>query len=280
MPTPKAPILLTLAIVVGVALLVRPTPHADSSPRDTAKAQPDTASATQARAVAPDSAAASTQPADRSAEPPIGEFVYLFDVSASVHGGRAEDVFQQATAILVPTYDALRRLEGVMPQRHRVGTIGATSLRQHPLCDIYVAQPTLFTDTDTLAPRRAMQACERSLRAAPVEQNTDIRGALQFAALSITGDRPALRGIVLVTDLDEDIQPGHTPAVPDLNGVCVAVYTLVTDATAQNPGALKARERQWQQWMSGWRARGVRVRSALGFDAEDLRSYFRTCERR
>jgi hypothetical protein len=281
MATSRTPLLLTCAIVVGVLLLLKLT-QGPPSPRNSSPptGAPDGATASVQGQGAPDAGSVAEQPGLRDRDPAVGEFVYLFDVSASTHGGSAEDVFQQAVAILVPAYDALRGLDEVMPERHRVGTIGAASLRQHSLCDVYVARPTLFTDGDTLAPRRAMETCERSLRAAPVEQNTDIRGALQYAALSIQGDRPALRGIILVTDLDEDIAAGHTPAVPNLRGVCVATYTLVTDAAARNPALLRERERQWEQSMRGWGARGTRMRSILGFDAEDLKGFFRSCERR
>jgi hypothetical protein len=123
-----------------------------------------------------------------------------------------------------------------------------------------------------------MRACERELIALPAEQYTDISGALVNAGISIRGARPALRGIVLITDLDEDSRPGTVPGQPDLRGMCVAIYTLVTDDAARNPRLMADRAGSWRAKLRDWGARAVYTASVRGFDSADLAHFFRSCE--
>ena len=311
MPAGRTPVLLTIATVVGILLLVRPgqrsSPPQSATAAEAGTAGGATTSSPATPIAAPDDAsspgaatpglAAASLPADRPSpteqvaepvlrpsgnpsEPTIGEFMYLFDVSGSTRAAGGASAFTQGVDILIPAVQTLRGLEEVLPSRHRVATIGTTSLRQRPLCDITVERPTLFTANDTAAVTRAVRACDRALRAIPVEAFTDIRGALHYAALSISGERPALRGIVLVTDLEEDVAPGQTPATPALAGVCVAVYTVVTPAVGRDPDGATIREREWERRIRDWGAKRVRTRSALGFDPTELVMFFRGCEGR
>jgi hypothetical protein len=286
----RTPVLLTIAIVAGVVLLVRPGQQTASRSAGVATAAapatpaPDVAPAAQPASPAETAVRPSPigepvlRPSGRSPGATIGEFMYLFDVSGSTRAPGRASAFAQGADILAPALNALRALDEVLPSRHRVATIGTTSLRQQPLCDITVERPTLFRATDTAAVTRAVTACDRALRAVAVEPFTDIRGALHYAALSIRGERPALRGIVLVTDLEEDVAPGQTPATPALDGVCVAVYSLVTPAVGRDPDAATIREREWERRIGEWGAKRVRTRSALGFDPAELRTFFRSCE--
>jgi hypothetical protein len=299
MATARTPVLLTIATVVGVLLLVRPgqraTPSASAGAAAPAVAGPveseRTTGAAARPSVEPATSAAPGARAEQVGEPvlrpsaattetTVGEFIYLFDVSGSTRGTSGGGAFAQGADILAPALQALRGLEELLPSRHRVATIGTTSLRQRPLCDITVERPTLFRSNDSAAVTRAVRACDRALRAVPVEPFTDIRGALHYAALSIRGERPALRGILLVTDLEEDVAPGQTPATPVLDGVCVAVYTLVTVAVGRDPDAATIREREWERRIQGWGAKRVRTRSSLGFDPAELMTFFRSCEGR
>jgi hypothetical protein len=212
--------------------------------------------------------------------PPVGDFVYLFDVSGSTKDASSQSAFDEGVKLLLPMFEAIEGLDELMPQRHRIATIGAMSLHRQARCDVYVAPHTLFTVTDTLAPVRAIRACRDSLHATAAEPYTDISGALLYAALSLQGDRPALRGVVLVSDLDEDRAPGTEPATPDLRGLCVLGYTLVTTDAERNPTLLESRQSTWRQKLIGWGARRVRIQSALSFDAADLQGFFRSCEGR
>jgi hypothetical protein len=210
----------------------------------------------------------------------IGDFMYLFDVSASVHNTRDSDVFNEAIDMLVPSIAALQGLNELLPERHRVGTIGSASLRQRPLCDIGVPRAALFADSKAAIVTRTVRVCDQRLRVASPEQYTDIRGALHFAALTLQRQRPGVRGIIVVSDLDEDMEAGRVPATPNLHGLCVAVFSLVTDAGARDPTLLADREKQWRSRITGWGALGVRVQSVLGFRATDLADFFRGCETR
>jgi hypothetical protein len=213
------------------------------------------------------------------AEPPVGEFYYLMDISASTKDSTGASAFTEGIALLQPIFGSLREMKELSPQRHRVATIGAMSLRPAPRCDIYVAAQTLFSESDNAAmASRAMAACERDFRALQPEQHTDISGALVNAGLSLQGKRRAMRGVMLITDLEEDIQPGAIAGQPDLRGMCVAIFTLVTPATARDPRLLAARSSEWTAKLRGWGAKNVYTVNARGFDATDLRGFFHSCE--
>jgi hypothetical protein len=267
--------MVTIGIVAGVAVLLawpssrhRTSGVSMPAPRDSATAS-DTGAA-----VSPNLAA----PAGQS-DPPVGEFYYLVDISGSTKETSGESAFAEGIALLHPIFASLRDMKEISPQRHRVATIGAMSLRAAPRCDIYVAAQTLFSADDNAAlATRTMSACEREFRGLPPEPHTDISGALVNAGLSLQGKRKAMRGIMLVTDLEEDTQPGTVPGRPDLRGTCVAVFTLVTPASARDPRLLSERSAEWTGKLREWGARNVYVVNARGFDATDLRTFFQSCE--
>ena len=269
------PAMVTIGIVAGVAVLLawpssRRHTSGVSTPAPVDSATPSDTGA----AISPNLAA----PAGQS-DPPVGEFYYLMDISASTKEASGESAFAEGIALLQPIFASLRDMKEISPQRHRVATIGAMSLRPAPRCDIYVAAQTLFSadDNATLA-TRAMGACVREFRGLPPERHTDISGALVNAGLSLQGKRKAMRGIMLVTDLEEDTQPGTVPGRPDLRGTCVAVFTLVTPASARDPRLLNERSAAWTGKLREWGARNVYVVNARGFDATDLRTFFQSCE--
>jgi hypothetical protein len=271
----RTPILLTIGAVLAVVLLVRPWDIAIQK-------QPlshDSSSSTNATADRQDTNAVAEETASRQQESPVGDFVFLFDVSGSTRSG-VSDPFLQGANILVPAVNALWGLAEITPQRHRVATIGKMSLRQLPICDIKIPRPRLFLPVDKARVSRELHECDQRVRALPVEPYTDIRGALAFAALSLRGARPALRGIVIVSDLDEDVPPGQVSALPDLHGMCVAVYTLVTTAGATHPDVLAAHEKAWRAHIQEWGADSVSIQSVLGFESQELTDFVRHCERK
>jgi hypothetical protein len=271
---PKTPVILTLSVVAVVAGLIALTGRSDR-PSSAATAEARTSAGSQ-----DDTAAAATPIllATSKSEPPLGQFVYLIDISASTKDASGQSAFDEGIRLLQPAFSALTGLQEVTPQRHRVASIGSMSLRPAPRCDIFVARQTLFTATDSLAPARAMRACERSIRQMPAEQYTDISGALVNAGLSIPGKRRALRGILLISDLDEDIPPGTTPGKPELADICVAVFTLVTDAAARQPALMSERTNSWEASLRSWGAKDVYAASVRGFDGAELIQFFRSCE--
>lgn len=270
------PALVTIGIAAALVIFVawppgqprtgeRATPVADQD----ATVGPDTSPAR-----SPSLAAPAGQP-----DPPVGEFYYLVDISASTKDVGAGSAFMEGIALLQPIFGSLREMRELSPQRHRVATIGAMSLQAAPRCDIYVAAQTLFSADDNAAlATRAMRACERDFRELRPEQHTDISGALVNAGLSVQGKRKALRGVVLITDLEEDTTPGTVPGRPDLRGMCVAIFTLVTPASARDPRVLTERSSEWTGKLRGWGAKNVYAVNARGFDATDLRAFFQSCE--
>lgn len=270
------PALVTIGIVATVAILVlRPSSHPGTGERAAPAAQQDSMVAADTSAAASPQLAA---PAGQS-DPPVGEFYYLVDVSASTKDVGAGSAFMEGIALLQPIFGALREMKELAPQRHRVATIGAMSLQAAPRCDIYVAAQTLFSADDNAAlATRAMRACERDFRALRPEGHTDISGALVNAGLSLAGKRKALRGVVLITDLEEDTQPGTVAGRPDLRGTCVAIFTLVTPASARDPRLLTERSSEWSSRLRGWGAKNVYAVNARGFDATDLRAFYQSCE--
>jgi hypothetical protein len=214
---------------------------------------------------------------DDRTDPVKAEFVYLFDVSTSTHPGTPDDPFARAARTLYPTIVALKQDENLLPQRHRVGAIGAASLMQEPMCDIRLEPETIFARRDTALPSARLKACAETLRTHAPERATDIRGALHFAALTLHGDRPIVRGIVLATDLEEALQPGQVGATPDLRGICVAAFSMVTPEAVVRPDSLSMREQEWTAQLKAWGASKVRVQSILGFDAGDIDAFFASC---
>lgn len=271
----SVPAMVTIGVVAGVAVLLAWPSSRTHAPGVGAPTPPDTEIASDGGApVSPNLAA----PAGQS-DPPVGEFYYLVDISGSTKEASGESAFAEGIALLQPIFASLRDMKEISPQRHRVATIGAMSLRPAPRCDIYVAAQTLFSADDNAAlATRAMSACEREFRLLPPEPHTDISGALVNAGLSLQGKRKAMRGIMLVTDLEEDTQPGTVPGRPDLRGTCVAVFTLVTPASARDPRMLKERGAEWTGKLREWGAKNVYVVNARGFDATDLRTFFQSCE--
>ena len=268
-------VLVSAGIAVGVGLLVTLPPRHPSGPTTASgsatapAASPETTPADSPKLLAPAG----------ESEPPIGEFYYLVDVSASTKDASGQTPFEEGIALLQPVFGAIREVKELAPQRHRVATIGALSLSAAPRCDVYVAPQTLFSaDSNSLMATRTMLACEREFRQITPEQHTDISGALVNAGLSLLGQRKALRGIVLISDLDEDTAPGTVAGRPDLAGMCVAIYTLVTPQTARDPSLLATRGKEWSTKLREWGAHDVYVANARGFDAADLRKFFRSCE--
>lgn len=270
------PALVTIGVVATVAILVlRPSSHPRAGEGAAPAAQQDSVVAADTGAAASPQLAA---PAGQT-DPPVGEFYYLVDISASTKDVGAGSAFMEGIALLQPIFGALREMKELAPQRHRVATIGAMSLQAAPRCDIYVAAQTLFSADDNAAlATRAMRACERDFRGLQPEGHTDISGALVNAGLSLAGKRKALRGVVLITDLEEDTQPGTVAGRPDLRGSCVAIFTLVTPASARDPRLLTERNSEWAGKLRGWGAKNVYAVNARGFDATDLRAFFQSCE--
>lgn len=213
-----------------------------------------------------------------TADPLIGNFYFLFDVSASTNKSGSRNELREGVPIFRRGFTAMKQMEELLPARFRVGTIGSLSLHQQAVCDVPVEPPTLFLHTDTVRIAKAVGACEKLLMESPPEPYTDIRGALAYASMSLQGLSPGVRGIVLVSDLEESLAPSQGAANPDLSTICVAIYSQVTQAGAVDPAKLDSLKSAWNSYLKQRKAKKVYVVAAPGFDENDLVTFFRSCE--
>lgn len=220
---------------------------------------------------------------------PAGWFVYLVDISGSTQVGarrrrryidtnsERDTPYSRAVGLISQSVLGLRRLTEALPQRHSVIAIASASLYQKPLCDITVPKVNLFTGADTVGMMHSIERCDSTLRNSRWSTRTDIRGALKLAGLVLEQKPGRVRGIILVSDLEETLRPGQEPAVPSLHGECVLLVPQITPAVARTPSLLDKRVETWRQLVLDWGASRVAVRSVPAFSPADLVRFFREC---
>jgi hypothetical protein len=220
---------------------------------------------------------------------PAGWFVYLFDISGSTRVGarrrrRNPDTatvrdtpYSRAVGLITQSVLGLRRLTEALPQRHSVIAITNASLYQKPLCEITVPKVNLFTGADTVGMMHSIERCDSTLRNIRWSIRTDIRGALKLAGLVLEQKPGKVRGIILVSDLEETLRRGQEAAVPSLHGECVFLVPQITPALARTPSELDKRVETWRQLVLEWGASRVAVRSVPAFSQGDLVRFFREC---
>jgi hypothetical protein len=256
----------------AIALLyaLRPTSDAGVTPR---------------RGAAPDSGGLSSRIRGPEIEP-AAWFVYLVDISGSTHvgarrrrrhpdtGGDGDTPYSRALGLISQSVLGLRGLTEALPQQHSVIAITSASLYQKPLCEITVPRVNLFTGGDTVGMMASIERCDSTLRNVRWSARTDIRGALKLAGLVL---EQRVRGIILVSDLEETLRPGQEAAVPSLHGECVLLVPQITPAVARTPSLLDKRVEVWRQLVLEWGASRVEVRSVPAFSQGDLVRFFREC---
>jgi hypothetical protein len=218
---------------------------------------------------------------------PAGWFVYLVDISGSTHvGGRRrqrhpeankDTPYSRALGLISQAVLGLRGLTEALPQRHSVIAISSASLYQKPLCEITVPRVNLFTGGDTVGMMASIERCDSTLRNIRWSTRTDIRGALKLAGLVLEQKPGRVRGIILVSDLEETLRKGQEAAVPSLHGECVLLVPQITPAVARTPSLLDKRVETWRQLVLEWGASRVEVRSVPAFSSGDLVRFFREC---
>ena len=221
---------------------------------------------------------------------PAGWFVHLVDVSGSTqlrsrHRRHRNAVpsgdspYDRALGLVSESVLGLRQLTEALPQRHSVIAITSASLYQKPLCDITVPKVNLFTGGDTATMMSSVARCDSVLRHTRWSLRTDIRGALKLAGLVLEQKPGRVRGIIVVSDLEETLRKGQEAAVPSLHGECVLLVPLITPAVARMPSLLDRRIDIWRQHALEWGASRVGVRTAPAFSRGDLVRFFRDCEK-
>jgi hypothetical protein len=219
---------------------------------------------------------------------PSGWFVYLVDVSGSTRGGvrrkrRAaspgtqDTPYARSVGLVTQAILGLRGLTEALPQRHSVITITSASLYQKPVCDITVPKLNLFTGGDTASMMAGIAQCDSALRRVRSSLRTDIRGALKLAGLLLEQKPGRVRGIILISDLEETLRRGQEAAVPSLHGECVLLVPQITPAVARRPSLLDRRVETWRQLALEWGASRVMVRTVPAFSEGDALRFFREC---
>jgi hypothetical protein len=169
-------------------------------------------------------------------------------------------------------------MEEVLPTRLRVATIADRGLDQRALCDLYLPTKHLFIASDSAELTTALAQCLDALSRIAPTRYTDIRGSVKFAGEGLGGTEQRLRGIILVTDLLEELAPGSEPAVPSLNNICVATYVQPNAEGARHPKDVDDRIREWSAQLSTWHVRRRQVRYLAAFSTDDVQDFFRGCE--
>jgi hypothetical protein len=222
---------------------------------------------------------------------PAGWFVHLVDVSGSTKLGTrrgrnrkssrsvADTPYNQGLGLVSESVLGLRQLTEALPQRHSVIAITSASLYQRPLCDITVPKVNLFTGGDTAGMMASLARCDTVLRHTRRALRTDIRGALKLAGLVLEQKPGRVRGIIVVSDLEETLRRGQEAAVPSLHGECVLLIPLITPAVARTPSLLDKRVESWRQLALEWGASRVGVRTVPAFSRGDVVRFFRDCEK-
>jgi hypothetical protein len=220
---------------------------------------------------------------------PAGWFVYLVDVSGSTRvgarrrrrnpeaAGERDSPYARARGLISQSVLGLRKLTEALPQRHSVIAITSASLYQKPLCEITVPKVNLFTGADTAGMMRGLEQCDSTLRHIRWSTRTDIRGALKLAGLLLEQKPGKVRGIILISDLEETLRRGQEAAVPSLHGECVFLVPQITPALARTPSVLDKRVETWRQLVLEWGASRVTVRSVPAFSPGDVVRFFREC---
>ena len=220
---------------------------------------------------------------------PAAWFVYLVDISGSTHVGarrrrrhaqidlERDTPYSRALGLISQSILGLRGLTEALPQRHSVMAISSASLYQKPLCEITVPRVNLFTGGDTVGMMAGIERCDSTLRNIRWSARTDIRGALKLAGLVLEQKPGRVRGIILVSDLEETLRPGQEAAVPSLHGECVLLVPQITPAVARTPSLLDKRVETWRQLVLEWGASRVESRSVPAFSSGDVVRFFREC---
>ena len=208
----------------------------------------------------------------------LTSIIFLYDASKSYNTKADSSPFMGAASRFPEMGLAL---EKHLPSPHRfvLNTIGTLSLTHRPVCDIYMPQRTLFrrscSEEDI---KNLFLGCRSRLVESPGEEDTDITGALAYAASALESHSDVVRGIVMFTDLEEDVpDQSHIEAHPDLAGTCVAVFYDFVPSDALDPDKARRRATVWEKKIMGYGAKRVFVRNSNSLTDRELAQFFDDC---
>ena len=156
--------------------------------------------------------------------------LYLFDTSGSYHKNAlpaSVDIAERLFNEISSEKDGI----GIYPQIHQVSTIETQSVTIGYNCNIKIEQKNIFEDVSDPDFSKCFDLIKNSKRS----NYTDINGALLNASNSLGGSGYYGKGIVIFSDLQEDV-----PKVKDFNfsldDVSVFVVFELSKNQINNPG--------------------------------------------
>jgi len=157
--------------------------------------------------------------------------IYLFDTSGSFHRTALPNSVELAEKLF---YEISSEQDGIpiFPQIHQVGTIDEQSVNIGFNCNIRIDQKNIF-EKDQSNPD--LLDCLNKIKTSKRSQYTDLDGALLTASQSMQTTGLYGRGIVLFSDLHEDV-PKPKSFNYDLSGISIFVVYEVSKQQIREPG--------------------------------------------
>ena len=204
-------------------------------------------------------------------------FVFLYDISRSFHSLKPGSPFFTSVEKLPAIVQGLSIFP--VPQRHRVGVISSYALTQRFVCDIAVTGKVFTRDCPNRTTQAQLKNCQASLREIRPADLTDISGALKYAALTFQHEGEKAQGLILFTDLIEDLgrDPHREKSRPNLKDLCVAIYFDITEDVPRHPQRLDARITAWREDLRTYGAKESFFALLDSFNTKDLVNFFYKC---
>jgi len=144
--------------------------------------------------------------------------IYMFDVSGSFYKYALPNSIELADIVFKDISNQSSGLS-VFPQIHQVGVINQQSVNISTQCYVKIDQHNIFAINKE---NPDLDKCLKNISNTKRSQYTDIDGALYYASRALKGDWFYGKGIVIFSDLHEDV-PRVKKFKYDLNGVSVFV---------------------------------------------------------
>jgi len=200
--------------------------------------------------------------------------IYLFDTSGSFHKEALPNSVVLAEKLF---YEISSEKEGiaVYPQIHQVGSIDEQSVKIGFNCNITIDQKNIF-DKDKSNPdlSNCLDEIEKSKRS----QYTDLEGALLTASQSMETGNLYGKGLLLFSDLHEDV-PNPKSFNYDLSGVSVFVVYEMSKQQINQPGLFEKDQSSLIKRLTdhGVKAQDIMFRNLKSIDTSpnEIVSFFR-----
>jgi hypothetical protein len=214
---------------------------------------------------------------DNSPRETASTFVFLYDISRSFHSLKPDSPFFRSVEKFPSIVQSLSIFP--VPLRHRVGVISSYALTQRFVCEIAITGKVFTRDCPNRTAQYQVKNCQASLREMMPSALTDITGALKYAALTFQHEGEKARGLILFTDLIEDLgrDPRREKSRPDLKDLCVAVYFDITEDVPRHPQRLDARITAWREELRTYGAKDSFFALLDSFNTKDLVNFFYKC---